>query len=273
MHLLEKPAANPAVATPHQRQTMRYLYPYLEDGRLHIDCPSEISKQDLITLPRIASGLDTSAHVWYSALPLSALLQDILPHPVFRGKLSSTTDNKLRALLDRAERLLAESFRPALPMERWELMEGAPRKLRDYFAAVIGKGIETITIRDPYCGAGPSQITALVELVRFFVSEAEKIGRLVVHCRELSWRDKKYQPRQTIQSNLEKALRQIYKGQLQVLVREFQKSRGFHDRTIDIVLVDADGCGVEYRYDLTGGIDFLLNAAKATKVFCYRVER
>lgn len=191
---------------------------------------------------------------------------------MFRGKLSGATNDNLRALLARAERLPADSFRPALPMECWELMEGAPRKLHDYFAAVTGREVETITIKDPYCGAGPDQITALAELIRFFVSESGKIGRLVVHCRELSWRDKKYQSRQTVQSNLEKELKPVYGGKLEILVREFRKSRGFHDRTISITLVNVDGCTVEYRYDLTGGIDFLLDTAKATKVFCYRIE-
>jgi hypothetical protein len=273
MHLLERPIANLIVTTPRQRQTMRYLSPYLEDGRLQIDCPTEISRQDLTNLPRITSGLDSGAPAWYSALPLAALLQDVLPHPVFRGKLSDATNDKLRALLDRAERLPSESFRPPPSMKRWVLMEGEPRELRNYFAVVIGKEIETITIKDPYCGAGPDQIKALIELIHFLISESERIDRLVVHCRELSWRDKKYQLRQTVKSNLEKELKQVYTGKLEILVQEFQKSRGFHDRTISITLVDTDGCEVEYRYDLTGGIDFLLDTAKATKVFCYRVER
>jgi len=118
-----------------------------------------------------------------------------------------------------------------------------------------------------------SQTAALVELVRFLVATAAKAERLVVHGRELRHRDPNYRPRHVVARELTDALRQVCPGSnLLSLVHEFQKSRDFHDRTIDIALIDQDGCEVEYRYDLTGGIDFLLDPAKATKLFCYRVE-
>lgn len=116
-------------------------------------------------------------------------------------------------------------------------------------------------------------MAALVDLVGFFIGTAACVERLVVHGRELRTKDPNYRPRHLAARELTDALRRIYSGRnLLVHVQEFQKSRHFHDRTIDIALVDSDGCEIAYRYDLTGGIDFLLDANRETKLFCYRLE-
>ena len=273
LHLLVSPVIGIKAATVAQRQALRYLSPYLEDARLRIDQLQDLDPVDLIQLPRVAAGVDEGARAWFSLLPTQPLLQEILPPPIYRGTLDGTVSEMLRGLLAAAHPVAADAFRPSLPVERWEFKAGAPRTPALWFAPIAGQMVSSITIKDPYCGAGASQTAALVELVSFLVASAAKVERLVVHGRELRNKDPNYRPRHVVARELTNALRTVFAGSnLLSLVHEFHKSRDFHDRTIDIALIDQNGCEVEYRYDLTGGIDFLLDSAKPTKLFCYRVE-
>lgn len=272
LHLLESPVATAASASIPQRQALRYLAPYLEDSRLRIDRLQGLEPVDLVQLPRVATGTTVGARAWFSLLPSAPLLQEVLPEPIYRGTLPQSVGETLREVLAAAQPLAPDAFRLALPVERWELKAGDGRDPALWFGSLVGKAISTVTIKDPYCGAGEHQTAALVDLVRWFVSSAAQVDRLVIHAKEQHNRDAGYRPRHVVTRALTDALRMVYRGSLLVLVHEFSKSRSFHDRTIDIALVDADGCQIEYRYDLTGGVDFLLDPAKPTKLFCYRVE-
>jgi len=273
LHLLESPVPRSAAATTAQRQAVRYLAPYLQDGRLRIDQVPGLDPIDLMRLPRVMAGLDAGARGWFSLLPTQPLLQQILPPPVYRGALGEELSQQLREHLASAQALAPDAFTPSLPIQRWELKAGDPRSPAEWFSTVAGQHVSQITIKDPYCAAGADQMAALVDLVGFFIDTAACVERLVVHGRELRTKDPNYRPRHQAARELTDALRRIYSGRnLLVHVQEFQKSRHFHDRTIDVALVDPDGCEIAYRYDLTGGIDFLLNPNRETKLFCYRLE-
>jgi hypothetical protein len=49
-------------------------------------------------------------------------------------------------------------------------------------------------------------------------------------------------------------------------------SRRFHDREVAIHVVTPDGCEVEHRYHLSGGIDYLMDVNSESKVFHYKLE-
>jgi hypothetical protein len=251
---------------------VRYLAPYLEDGRLRIDVLQNLEPVDLVQLPRVATGLGVGARGWFSLLPSAPLLEDLTPEPVYRGTLCDSVAEVIAREIGRADPIAADAFRPALPVERWEVKEGDVRDPALWFSPVKGASISRIVVKDPYCGAGQRQMTALVDLLRWVTGAAREVSRLAVHAREQHQRDANYRPKHQVQRELTSVLREIHRGGLAVLVQEFAKSRAFHDRTIEIAVIDADGCEVEYRYDLTGGIDYLLDPKKATKVFCYRVE-
>ena len=272
LHLLQSPVVSAASASAAQRGAVRYLAPYLEDGRLRIDVLQDIEPVDLVQLPRVAAGVGVGARGWFSLLPSAALLEELIPEPVYRGTLCESVAETLARQIGNAEPIPADAFRPALPVERWEVREGDVRDPAIWFSSVKGAAVSRIVVKDPYCGAGPRQMAALIDLLRWVTESAQQVDRMAVHAKEQHHQNATYRPRHQVNRELTSALREIHRGGLAVLVHEFAKSRGFHDRTIDIAVVDADGCEVEYRYDLTGGIDFLLDPTKATKVFCYRVE-
>jgi hypothetical protein len=71
--------------------------------------------------------------------------------------------------------------------------------------------------------------------------------------------------------DLLKALKPVHEN-VEVLVSEFVKSRHFHDRTLDFTVIGVDGCSVTHRYDLTGGIDILMDKSKDTKIYRYQLS-
>ena len=53
---------------------------------------------------------------------------------------------------------------------------------------------------------------------------------------------------------------------------EVLNRNSFHDRVIDLVLLNQDGSSSHYRYDLTGGIDKLLSKGEDTKIYRYTLN-
>ena len=273
IHLLQSPIVTTVSATVAQRGAIRYLAPYLEDGRLRINLIQKQEGIDLVQLPRVMTGITEGAKGWYSLLPTAPLLEDLLPEPIYRGGLVTSVCNQLTECFVASNPVPSKAFRPALPYERWEIGVGGDRDLELWFKPVVNSNVSTLTIKDPYCGATEQHIAALINVVGWMVEKSGDLKRLVVHAKEQHHRDPAYRPRHQVARSLTDALKSVYKGtNLLVLVHEFIKSRAFHDRTIDIAMTAGDGCDVEYRYDLTGSIDCLFDKTKATKIFCYRVE-
>ena len=52
-------------------------------------------------------------------------------------------------------------------------------------------------------------------------------------------------------------------------VASFHKHRHFHDRSIEISIISSDGSAHSYNYDLSGGVDHLMDKSRATTVYRY----
>jgi hypothetical protein len=264
-------------ASAHQRGLMRYLSPYLEDQRLSIHVLQGVEDQKPsahpdAALPRIVAGANEGAQAWYAVETDAPLLNSILPTPTYRGQLGAAAALTLSDLMASALPLPRDAFLPPQMMQRWELTPGSPREPSDWFASVEGQHIEKLEIRDPYCGAGAKQLDALLRLIEFITGHAAAVSSIAIHTKELSFRDTKHQPPYRLRQQIEQAVRPLHKGKLQVAVSEFTKARNFHDRSIDVETVGDDGCTLTYRYDVTGGIDFLFDKRRETKLFCYLID-
>jgi hypothetical protein len=97
---------------------------------------------------------------------------------------------------------------------------------------------------------------------------ASKVERIVIITRELSEKDDRWIPFNEVHSQLENVLKDI-PAKIEVNVRQFRRARHFHDRNLDIVIIDDSGCSKHYHYDLTGGIDHLMEKGRDTKVYRY----
>ena len=70
------------------------------------------------------------------------------------------------------------------------------------------------------------------------------------------------------QSRLEAALKTLI-SPVTIEIHSFKDKKNFHDRSVDIRMIDADGSSVLHKYDLSGGIDKLMDIKAETKVYRY----
>ena len=54
---------------------------------------------------------------------------------------------------------------------------------------------------------------------------------------------------------------------------EWKRSRdSYHDRWIECTVIRIDGTSIVQHFDLSGGLDYLMDPSKATKVYRYEVD-
>ncbi len=271
LHLLRDLPKAAGGMTVRQRQTLLHLYPYVESGRLKVDRLFGLDESKLLYIPRILCDPVIDAPAWYTGSPLSPLLENLLPEPMYEFRADHALVQGWAQLLSGARDYTASYFLPSLPVERWELLAGQARDFSTYFEVISGAYVEAIVLKDPYCAAGERQIRSLKELMEIITRLSGEVRRIEIHCREQSKKDERYRPIQQVKSEVEKAVQSVCDRPI-VYVHRFQESRGFHDRTIDFHVVDDSGCTAIHRYDLTGGVDYLLDVSKGTKIFRYRVD-
>jgi hypothetical protein len=168
----------------------------------------------------------------------------------------------------------ATNLQDGIPVQRWELNEGEERNFRDYFSVLEGAHIENAIIKDPYCGAGETQRSYLRELIQVVSEISNTLKNITIHCREQNFKDPRYTAPYKIIELLTTEISSAFPSIKPVIhVHGFKTSRIFHDRTLDFQVVDNEGCTVTHRFDLTGGIDFLMDRNAPTKIYRYEIEK
>ena len=270
IHLVNNLDTRPTQLTARQRQTLRYLHPYVETGQLNIGFLNGWQDKDFSAIPRIFTR-ELGGPAFYSAVTSPALLRNLLPMPAYVATVTSDLSENLEKIINDTQLYPATHFTGGLPIERWEIACGQSRDLNVYFKELSEEYVEKMIIMDPYCGAGRRQINALVDFIKQLKKLVGSIEKLTVHCREMHHKNENWQPPQTVRRELYKVLKPMHDN-VEVLVSEFNKSRHFHDRTLDFTIIGVDGCSITHRYDLTGGIDILMDGSKDTKIYRYRLS-
>lgn len=60
-----------------------------------------------------------------------------------------------------------------------------------------------------------------------------------------------------------------FASKVDVCVASFYKHRQFHDRSIEFKIIAKDGTSSRQHYDLSGGIDYLMDTKATTTVYRY----
>jgi hypothetical protein len=246
------------------RRALRYLEPWLSDGTLRIGKVSSPQNVDQFEFPRVFS-TTADGPVWYTLDPLTPLLQSLLPKPAFTGINQAHATLRIQELDDRTVWYSALDLRSKLPIERYAFPSGSPHELDAVFAAVEGCYVEKLVIMDPFCAV---QSASLCEFVHFIKSKVERLSRLEVHCRELHAQDKKYETVTQIFARTTELLKGLA-PRVDVCVASFQKHRHFHDRSIEFKIIAKDGTSTSQHYDLSGGIDYLMDSRFPTTIYRY----
>jgi DEAD/DEAH box helicase/Helicase conserved C-terminal domain/MrfA Zn-binding domain len=273
IHLLRPLETSPGRLSSRMRQTLRYLYPFAQDGRLKIGYVAHGDESIVSTMARIFIDTNPMSSAWYSGRPMPPLLKELLPEPIYLQRLDDTEAAKLLAVLQDTVYYSSDKLQGGVPIQMWEVAEGEERTFKDYFAVLEGAHIEKAVIKDPYCGAGESQRVYLLNLLKLIDGMAGNIKNVTIHCREQNYKDPRYMAPHKVKEQLTGMLSSAFPQVKPVIyVHSYKTNRVFHDRTLDFHVIDKEGCTVTHRYDLSGGIDFLMDNKAATKIYLYRLE-
>ena len=254
------------------RRTVRHLHPYLESGMLTIKVVENIPEEVLARLPRLWCGEIGSGKAWFSETEGVSIFRSLVPQPVYQADLTEVSGVSVKILSD-ARDLPVASFSAVLPISVFTLKKGTADRIVGVFEDLAGGYVEKIEIRDPYIAAGSKNMADTRRFVIELMGIADTIKMVELIGKEINPKrnDRRWEPARLAQEALETVLDSIGPA-VSVRILEHRSAPNFHDRSVDAVVIDAEGVSHTLRYDLSGGIDHLLDEKRETKVFKYRVS-
>jgi hypothetical protein len=253
-----------------QREVMNYLRPYIENGQLSLfSIKPEVSTQ----LPCITTQPASGAPAWYSDFELSSILDEIIPHPAYELSMDNERSTKIKKVLDSATNYESGDLFPSEQVfERIEIAAGETRDLKRYFSHVQNGYVEKLEIKDPYCGADDRQISYLTDFLSFFKTHVNTIQTIFIKCKEQNFRAHNYKAPNLMRNALLSRISSAIEMNPTVQVIPFTQGRAFHDRSVIITMVDEQGVSAKHIFDLSGGIDWLMDEQKNTLLFYSKEE-
>jgi hypothetical protein len=264
------PDLRPLSLNSTARSAVRHLYPFIESGQLKIFVIPPLDGDEGSKLPRVWTKTGNEGAAWFTGTDGTPMLKAPLPEPVYRCDLSSELVDALDVLAD-ATRIMPEHFQIGMPIEMWDLPRKQVGRVTKVFEDLRGMYIESLIIKDPYVSASEKNMESLCGLLTELIALTESIESIEITAKELHWKDKNFERFDRVQADLCQRLEKVHPN-AKAKVLEFKRAYGFHDRTIDARVLDAEGCAVTIRYDLTGGVDHLMDLSRETKVFRYALE-
>lgn len=263
IHTMQDLAQSARKLPDSARKLLLRLEPWLATGQMRFgNC--QVSDEDALALPRIFSPHEGGL-VLYSLAPSTPMLRSLLPKPIFEGSNSPQSLDRLQPLLTQTVWRTVKEIQAFLPIERFALVAGRERDLQAVFSAVAQQHIDKLIVRDPYCGTNTARLRDLIQTLK---RSATALSSVDVHCRELHAEDNRYEPVPQMTERIQKDLASP-DTKVTAYVASFHKHRHFHDRSLEISVISADGSAHSYNYDLSGGVDHLMDKSRATTVYRY----
>jgi len=251
--------------TYQQRQIMNFLKPYIETNQLvfgKIVLPVDHE------LPRIIAGPILNSPGWYSDFTMIPLMEQILPQPVYELITTKEKILEIQKALDTAKPYeLSSLFPPDQNFQRWQLAAGQPRDLNRYFKPLENLYIDKLVIKDPYCGADNRQRIALFNFLQFLINYVTEIKQVIIKCKEQNLHSNNYISPGIMKSEILKKIERLFKTNPIVQVVPFLQGRNFHDRSMVFTTINPQGESVKQIYDITGGIDLMMDEQKECLIF------
>lgn len=230
------------------------------------------------TFPRLAGDADRGGPSFYVADRGSPLLDGLLAGGcVFmEGAASNETKDAVKRIRRQARRETGALGNLVRDTRRFEYRPGKERRLSEPFAPLQGADEAEIVVRDPYLLAAPHNRESAAAFVKFLSSLCGGIKRVT-----LVWRTEgpTHRPggggRRSDDAIPEFKSSMRRHGLNTDLIRFAQQRRGegghFHDRQVT-AFVRRHGAEERYRWDLTSGVDNLMDETKEATVFMSQVQ-
>lgn len=256
------------------RSQISYLLPYVEQGklRLHTFVPDELGFR-LEELPRALFQVQINEQAFFSPSSSIPLLEKILCSPLYDRLLNEFDLSNLEKLKESATAFGIKYWKKHSP-KITKFKPGEKRDVKEIFSDYNErKGIKLV-IRDPYCGVGSSQIQILDNFVKTIASNMQlKSIQVVTKGQDPNRKNSSvYMDDDSLRESIKRRLKSYLRdGEVKVKVKDFYNSKGkFHDRSVLLAGVDDEGCDDKSFYDLSGGLDYLMDENKETAVYQYK---
>lgn len=225
--------------------------------------------------PRLSADSDSGGVCFFVAEHDRPLLDGILPGDCIfiEGAISAQTKAVVKEIRKRSKLEPNALVGFLQNTRRFEYRSGRRRNLDEVFAALSGAEEAEITVRDPYLLAGPHNLESTAQFLKHLNSlcSTVKAVRLVWKYGIGSYGGRMERHSADLVSRLNTKLRQG--GLDPALVRHIPKRKGegghFHDRRV-MVRLKRNGSSEEYRWDLTSGVDNLMDTSREATVFLTR---
>ena len=266
-----KPNFSPGKIPSEFRKALRYLSPFVKDNRLQIGWLENSSEMELESLPRIFSGKANDGSLFFVDRPLMPIIGSLVPEPCYFKKKDSKCEELLNKFSQKLCFFTTEQLGETAPLKRWELAENQQRNFSDYFSPFEGQHVEHLLIRDPYCGVTGIQRDTLVRFLKILSEICGEINKVSIFCKEQNIKDDRHQPFYVVKQELSERLSAEFPLLKTIInVYPFNSGKSFHDRSLQFEVIDSEGLSTSHHFDLSGGIDYLLDARRATKLYWYK---
>jgi len=254
----------------HQRKTLGFLRPFMENGSLVITkLPEANYGAEESRLLRIFTRPCEAARLWFTDYQAAPLLENILPTPAYQFSADKHWSIVLNTLVSAATPFSPDIFKENAEVKRWELPAGAKREMEIYFAPILDAHVEEIVIRDPYCSAGNENREYLRQFLEMISNMAKDIRATKIICKELHYQNIRYESPGEIKAKLKKLCHDITLGDLNTIILSFRTSKEMHDRYVSFKVINNSGQSSMHIFDLSGGIDHLINQKSETIIYYF----
>jgi len=253
-----------AIRNDSLRRALRHLEPWLIDGKLRIG-KLALDESEYTRLPRVLTQ-NAGSVTWYTLEPFTPLFSSLLPEPVYVAPANMCPE--LKEALANTRWLSVDDLKPRFPVERFAFRAGEARNYSKIFSVLSKAYVEKMTVTDPYSGTRIGVLASLVQVIRTIV---ETIDCLDVHCREMHYQDKNYVGIPQLKNRIADVIKNCA-AKTEVTVAPFHQHRQTHDRWLEFKLVASDGTSCVERFDLSGGIDYLMDAGVPSVIYRYGAE-
>ena len=260
-------------ATGEDLVALGMLADLVRDGQLRFFTSDKIVAHTVH--PRLAADTDSGGMCFFVADHDRPLLDGLLPGDCIftEGAISAETKAVVKEIQNRSklEPSALEGF--LQNTRRFEYRSGHRRNLDEVFAVLSGAEEAEITVRDPYLLAGKHNLESTAQFLKHLNSlcSTVKAVHLVWKHSTSSYGGAIGRHSADLVNLLNKELKQA--GLDPELVRHIPRRKGegghFHDRRVTVRL-KRNGSSQQYRWDLTSGVDNLMDTSREATVFLSR---
>lgn len=250
----------------HQgRMILNKLRPFLEEGQLRMSLLHKSS--ELKNFPRVCGSPLQDGLKLFTDYPVPSLLDQLLPEPVYKLVGSYDGNDNYQKLLQESQPLKVEQvFPPETKIQRVAFAAGQIRNFTEIFVPIRNAYVEKLIIKDPYCGVA-SNIQSLCDFIEEIRKQVSSITQVQIQFQELHYKDHNYQSADLARKGAQLVLKSRLDLNPSVVVTPFVNAKNFHDRVVCLDCIDEDGLEVRHIFDLSGGVDKLMDSSVSTLVF------